>query len=104
NRGANKEINENRASRPSIMLDRDNQVSTSWNNAIETFAEIFEAHETENILVIGSPHASVEDNYTFNKFFNLLGVENACFVPHIIDGFGDGFLISDDQAPNTNGC
>src|SRR5699024_3292363 len=27
-----------------------------------------------------------------------------CFVPHIIDGFGDGFLISDDQAPNTNGC
>lgn len=104
NRGAFKKINENRASQPSIMLDEDNQVRTSWNNAIETFAEMLDAHEAEDILLIGSPHASVEGNYAFNKFFNLLGTDNACFTPHIIEGFGDGFLISDDQAPNTNGC
>ncbi len=104
NRMAYSKINENRASRPSIMLDENNQVKTSWNNAIETFAEALEAHKADDILVIGSPHASIEGNYTFNNFFNLLGAENACFVPHIIDGFGDDFLISDDQAPNTNGC
>ncbi len=104
NRAAYTKINENRASRPSVLLDEDNQTKTSWNNAIETFAETFEAHNSDDILSIGSPHASVEGNYAFNKFFNLLGMKNAAFTPHIIDGFGDGFLISDDQAPNTNGC
>lgn len=97
-------FNENRASRPSIKLDGDNQSNTSWNNAIETFAEVLEAHDAGEVLIIGSPHASVEENYAFNKFFNLMGVGNAKFSPHIIEGYGDGFLITDDQAPNTNGC
>lgn len=97
-------FNENRVSRPSIKLDGDNQSNTSWNNAIETFAEILEANEASDIAVIGSPHASVEENYVFNKFFNLLGASNAKFTPHVIPGSGDGFLITDDQAPNTNGC
>jgi NADH-quinone oxidoreductase subunit G len=34
----------------------------------------------------------------------LLGAPNAQYIPHIIDGYGDGFLLADDQAPNTNGC
>lgn len=97
-------FNERRASRPSVKLDGENQVSTSWNNGIETFAEILEAHTPGEILLIGSPHASVEENYAFNKFFNMLGAPNAKFVPHIIPGYGDDFLLSDDQAPNTNGC
>lgn len=103
-RSAYQLFNENRASRPSIKLDGSNQSHTSWNNAIETFAETIEAHSGDDILVIGSPHASVEENYVFNKFFNLLGASNAQFTPHIIDGYGDDFLITDDQAPNTNGC
>ncbi len=103
-RYAYEKFNENRASRPSIKLDGNNHSNTSWNNAIETFAEKVEAHSGDDILIIGSPHASVEENYTFNKFFNLLGSKNARFVPHIIEGYGDDFLITDDQAPNTNGC
>lgn len=103
-RGAYELFNENRASRPSIKLDGSNQSNTSWNNAIETFAETIEGHAGDDVLVIGSPHASVEENYALNKFFNLLGASNARFTPHIIDGYGDDFLITDDQAPNTNGC
>ncbi|TYP95080.1 NADH-quinone oxidoreductase subunit G [Fodinibius salinus] len=97
-------FNDNRVSRPSIKLDGDNQSDTSWNNAIETFAEVLEAHDTQEIALIGSPHASVEENYAVNKFFNLLGTTNAKFATHIIPGAGDDFLITDDQAPNTNGC
>lgn len=97
-------FNENRVSRPSIKLDGSNQASTSWNNAIETFAEVLETHNASDFLIIGSPHASVEENYALNKFFNLLGASNARFTPHIIPGYGDDFLITDDQAPNTNGC
>jgi NADH-quinone oxidoreductase subunit G len=103
-RKAYQRFNENRVSRPAIKLDGDNQSNTSWNNAIETLAEVLEAHDPEKFAVIGSPHASVEENYAFNKFFNLLGTANAKFTPHIVPGHGDDFLITDDQAPNTNGC
>jgi len=103
-RDAYKQFNENRVSRPSIKLDGDNQSNTSWNNAIETFAEVLESNDSKDILVIGTPHASVEENFALNKFFNLLGAPNAKFAPHVIPGSGDGFLITDDQAPNTNGC
>lgn len=103
-RDAYKLFNENRVDRPSIKLDGDNHSNTSWNNAIETFAEVIEANDASDITIIGSPHASVEENYVFNKFFNLLGASNAKFTPHVVPGSGDGFLITDDQAPNTNGC
>ncbi|MGK7371024.1 MAG: molybdopterin-dependent oxidoreductase, partial [Candidatus Halalkalibacterium sp. M3_1C_030] len=103
-REAYKLFNENRVSRPAIKLDGDNQSNSSWNNAIETFAEVLEANDSKDILVIGSPHASVEENYSFNKFFNLMGAPNARFTTHIIDGYGDDFLLTDDQAPNTTGC
>jgi NADH-quinone oxidoreductase subunit G len=103
-RAAYTRFNENRVSRPVIKLDGKNQAKASWNNAIETFAETLEAHSGDEILVIGSPHASVEENYAFNKFFNLLGAQNARFIPHIIEGYGDDFLLTDDQAPNANGC
>jgi len=103
-RYAYEKFNDNRVSRPSIKLDGDNQSNTSWNNAIETFAEVLEDNDPSDIAIIGSAHASVEENYAFNKFFNLLGVSNAQFTPHVIPGSGDDFLITDDQAPNTNGC
>lgn len=103
-REAYKKFNDNRISRPSIKLDGNNQSNTSWNNAIETFAEVLEANDAADILVIGSPHASVEENYSVNKFFNMLGASNARFTPHIIEGYGDDLLLTDDQAPNANGC
>jgi NADH-quinone oxidoreductase subunit G len=96
-------FNENRLSRPAIRLDGDNQSKTSWMNALETFAETLEAHKPDDVLVIGSAHASVEENYALMKVFNLWGVSNFKFAPHIVDGAGDDFLLTDDQAPNTNG-
>jgi NADH-quinone oxidoreductase subunit G len=97
-------INENRVSRPSIRLDGDNQSKTSWNNAVETMIEVLDAHDPSDVLVLGSPHASVEENHVLNSFFTSAGTEPARFVPHVIPGSGDDFLLSDDQAPNANGC
>lgn len=103
-RSAYVKFNENRVSRPAVKLDGESQPQTSWNNAIETFAEVLEQYDAGNILTIGSPHASVEENYAFNHFFHLLGASNAKFTPHILPGTGDNFLLTDDQAPNTTGC
>lgn len=102
-REAYKIFNENRISKPQIKLDGET-VKSSWNNALETFAENIESSASDELLFVGSPHASVEENYLISKIANLLGAATPLFVPNIISGSGDGFLITDDQAPNTNGC
>ncbi len=96
-------FNENRISRPVQKLD-DEQIKSSWNNALETIAEQIENVDSKDVLFIGSPHASVEENYVLMQMANLLGVGIPSFTTDIEDGYGDGFLISDDHAPNTNGC
>ncbi len=98
-----REYNENRISKPHIRLDAGNQVKSSWNNAELTFREELEKRSADKIQVIGSPHASVEDNYVLKSSFEKLGVQNFSFVPHVIPGAGDDLLLTDDQAPNTNG-
>ncbi len=102
-REAYKLFNENRISRPQQKLEGE-QILSSWNNAIATLTEQIEETDNSKILFIGSPHASVEENYSLGKFTNLLGLKQPVFTPHIEEGTGDGFLITDDQAPNTNGC
>src|SRR6056297_309849 len=96
-------FNENRISRPLQNLDGE-QIMSSWNNAVATFAEQIESSESDELLFVGSPHASVEENYLMMRLSNLLGAATPLFVPHIIEGSGDGFLLTDDQAPNSNGC
>jgi len=102
-REAYRKFNENRVSRPSILADGNNQIKTSWNNAIETFAEKLEGAKPNDVLVLGSAHASVEENYSLLKFFSTWGVNDFYFSPDVKEGFGDDFLLTDDQAPNTNG-
>lgn len=101
-REAFKLYNENRISRPQLGTDSE-PLKTSWNNALLTFSEQVAA-AGKDIVFIGSAHASVEDNFAVSRFFNLLGSTTAGFVPHVEAGKGDGFLLSDDQAPNSNGC
>lgn len=102
-REAYKLFNENRISRPLQKLDGE-QIISSWNNAIATLNEEVEKAGNEHILIVGSPHASVEENYLLSKYANLLGIDQPVFTTHIEEGKGDGFLITDDLAPNTNGC
>ncbi len=96
-------FNENRVDRPFVRLDGTEQANVAWNLAIETFLEQFGKVDRSGVVVIGSPHASVEENYALSRFANLLGLGEPLFTPHIVEGSGDGFLITDDQAPNTAG-
>lgn len=102
-REAYKIYNENRLSRPQIKADND-PIKTPWNNALLTVSEKLTKSDAKDILVIGSGYASVEDNFALNKFFSLLGQTETVFVPHVIKDSGDGFLLSDDQSPNSTGC
>ncbi|TVQ66729.1 MAG: (2Fe-2S)-binding protein [Balneolaceae bacterium] len=102
-REAYKLFNENRISRPQQKLDNE-QILSSWNNAIATFSELIEITDKKDILIVASPHASVEENYALSKYANLMGLMQPVFVAHIEKGKGDNFLLTDDLAPNTNGC
>ena len=97
-------MNENRVSKPHIRLDGKEQVKTSWNNALLTFAEKIQEFNASEFLLLGSAFSPVEDNFVMAKFFNEIGQSDVRFAPHIIPGSGDNILMSDDQAPNTNGC
>ncbi len=96
-------LNENRISKPQVKLDGDS-IKSSWSNAEMSMAEKLQEVKPEEILVIGSAFSSVEDNFVLNKHFSALGAKEAVFSPFIKEGSGDGFLIEDDQYPNTNGC
>ena len=111
-RDAYRLYNENRISRPSIRVsdakgtadDGEGQVKTSWSNAVETLMELLQETKASAVLPVGSAHASVEENYALQKFSTLLGLPSPVFTPDVKEGFGDGFLLTDDQAPNTEGC
>jgi NADH-quinone oxidoreductase subunit G len=102
-RMAYKTFNENRVSRPHMMVDG-KSVLTSWTNAIETVFEQIQLAGVQNVVVIGSAHASVEDNFALDKLFTNLGHKGAVFTADSVAGAGDNFLLTDDQAPNTSGC
>lgn len=96
-------FNENRVSRPHLMMDG-KPIRTSWTNAIETLKDYIQKVGMNQIVVIGSSHASVEDNYALDHLFTGLGHKGSVFVPDVLKGVGDDFLLTDDQAPNATGC
>ncbi|MEX1211568.1 MAG: 2Fe-2S iron-sulfur cluster-binding protein [Balneolaceae bacterium] len=102
-REAYKRFNENRVSRPSLKLDESTQAKISWNNAVETLAEKVAGVMPNQVLLIGSPHASIEENALLLQLSEQLGLPTPIFTPHIVEGAGDDFLLTDDQAPNTEG-
>ena len=76
----------------------------AWEQAYARAAEILEAVEGHEILFLGSAHATVEDNYLLKRLAEALGAEAPRYVPHVEPGHGDGWLRTDDLAPNTQGC
>jgi len=95
-------FNENRVNKPQLALDG-SAAPTSWTNAVLTVSEKMAATGSDQILVVASPHASVEDNFALAQLVSATGKGRVVFTPHIVDGAGDGFLLTDDQAPNTSG-
>jgi NADH-quinone oxidoreductase subunit G len=99
-RDAYRNFNENRISKPSVKIEDGDHIKTSWNNARATLGEWL---SDKKVVSLASPHASVEDNYSLKKFTTAHDGDVLGFIPDVEKGFGDGFLVDDDKAPNTNG-
>ena len=90
--------NEDRASGPLL-----NGRPTTWEAAAREAGRLVREAGSD-ILFLGSPYATVEDNYLLARLAEAVGAERPRFVDRRGDWTDDGFLVPDDPAPNTEGC
>ncbi|MFN3596895.1 MAG: 2Fe-2S iron-sulfur cluster-binding protein [Rubricoccaceae bacterium] len=57
-----------------------------------------------DVLFVASPWATVEDNYLLGRLAEAVGAAAPVFLTTRREGSGDGWLVSDDPAPNAAGC
>lgn len=82
-----------------------NLVRVGWDEAYAEAASRLKGFSKDEIAVLGSAFATVEDNYTAAKFAkSVLGTGNLDFVKHVDPAFGDDILRKNDITPNSFGA
>jgi NADH-quinone oxidoreductase subunit G len=77
--------------------------TSDWEAAYDEAANLLKSANGK-VLFLGSAHATVEDNYLLMKLAETVGADAPQYLSRIQVGSGDDWLISDDPAPNTQGC
>ena len=93
-----KTYNEDRASGPRV-----DGRPTTWEAAAEEAGRLLKDAGSD-VLFLGSPFATVEDNYLLVRLAEAVGAEAPRFVDRRGAWDGDDWLHSTDAAPNTEGC
>jgi NADH-quinone oxidoreductase subunit G len=79
-------------------------VEVGWDEAVAKVVSELKSYKKSEIAGLGSAHATNEDNYLFAKFMHHFGVTNVDYMPHIVAGDEDDFLIRADKTPNARGA
>lgn len=95
-------FNEDRPAGPQ-MGEKGTQDPTSWDDAYDRAAAILR-DAGPDVLFLASPFATVEDNYLLLKLAKAVGADAPRYIPAIEAGRGDDWLVTDDRAPNAQGC
>ena len=74
----------------------------TWATAIAEAGRLLEAAGSD-VLFVGSPFATVEDNYLLGRLAEAVGADAPRYLSRAGTVVGDDFLISSDPAPNTAG-
>jgi NADH-quinone oxidoreductase subunit G len=96
--------NLNRPIGPNILHRDKGFGPTEWDRAYDGAAYLLKHFKGNEMFFLGSPYATVEDNYLLKKLALALGAPVPQFAPDVEPGTGDDWLITDDQAPNAQGC
>ncbi len=76
-----------------------------WATAFAAAADELKKRKGSEVAFIGSARATVEDNFLLAKFaHDILSSTLVDFLPHVIEGDEDDFLVRADKAPNTAGA
>ncbi len=80
-------------------------VEVGWDEAIAKVVSEFKGFKKGEIAGIGSPFATNEDNYVFQKLTKeIIGTKHVDLVQHVKEGDKDDFLIRADKTPNCLGA
>ncbi|NBC85045.1 MAG: 2Fe-2S iron-sulfur cluster binding domain-containing protein [Bacteroidetes bacterium] len=96
-------FNEHRPDGPEVRRDGE-LAPASWTQAYARAAALLGQADPERTLLLGSANATVEDNYLLTQLAEALGADTPQYIPHVEEGAGDGWLITDDKTPNAQGC
>lgn len=88
------------------LLRRDGTFApVTWDEAFAAVASELKGYGGDQIVVIGSPYDTCEDNYLLARYAREIAqTKYTDFVPHVIEGDRDDFLICDDKTPNSAGA
>ncbi len=101
-RMAYRRFNEDRPEGPQVRT-RGAFHAASWEDACAYAARLLRG-AGKRALFLASAHAPVEDNYLLIRLAAAVGGRVAGFIEHMEPGHGDGWLRTDDRAPNSEGC
>lgn len=77
----------------------------SWDEAFSSASSGLKGFGKDEIAFIGSPYATLEDNYLLLKFAkNIFGTKNIDFMRHFDPSFADDLLRREDVTPNSLGA
>ena len=80
-------------------------VKATWEEAVSKAAKELNGYTKNEIAFIGSPYATLEDNYLLAKFAgSVIGSKNIDFIKHTDPAFGDDILRKEDITPNLLGA
>lgn len=79
-------------------------VPVEWDTAVKSAGTLISDAGKGKVLFVGSANATVEDNYLLMRLAAATGNAVPVFLSHAVPGSGDGWLVSDDKAPNAAGC
>ena len=95
--------NENRVSGVKLKGDVPVEFEEGVAKAKELLNNYDESHG--KMWFIGSAYASLESNYALKELANSMGhTMDIYYIPHVIPGHGDDWLIQDDRTPNAAAC
>ncbi len=95
---------ENRIKAPMVRKDG-MLVEVGWDEAISRVASELKSFKKSEVAALGSPFATNEDNYVFQRFVKeVLGTKNVDFARHIVEGSEDTILLRSDKTPNSAGA
>ncbi len=96
--------NENRPLGPTMLFRDGGYGPATWAQAYDAAAFLLRDVSGDEILFLGSPTATVEDNYLLKLLADALNAPVPQYLSHTEVGAGDDWLVTDDTAPNAQGC
>jgi len=97
-------VNEARLGGPMVRTNGQLAAAT-WDEAIEAASAALRNLKGSQVAVVGSAHASNEDNYVLARLaHDVLKTGNVDYIKHNDHTFGDEFLRVNDKSPNAIGA